>query len=684
MELRVRGVPELLAHWPNTVAGKLAAENDVAEAVDAAVSFTAHQSRRLDDIIRAAIELNIPVLPATVLVEHLSMPNPWRVFARPLQELRGIDLCVYIDEEAPESPRGLVMPRGIVAVSCRPRYEGRWTQLFDREAQLLDKAAWLTTIADAKVGGNPAWAYRLAVTEGTAGLRRQLGTATEQYGIWMTHLPGTFVYGNCGIEGAEKYVPDNAGGPAAVSLTLDVPAYLEMVGDLVGNALGNEVQLLGLDTVRQFDWRGRFVGELVLDEIALETDGTISGIVGALLGIAGQLPKQALPKGAMAQLRTTVDFGRLFDLTRAAAGPEFEMTAEQQQDLVAGLTGGIAIGLNAPSPGALLPRIFVSLGIADEERLRRVLAAAMATMSTKEVTYDGVACTRITFDDGPQGLRPTFCIVDGQLHVAESGRSLRALLAAQDGQVEAMDVGDAPIADGPGELLPTFDLRLDEAALYSAFRDTWLPIYEAMMPSAEPRGAGASAYEPALERRDMPPVDLIADYCRPSRATMRRHGNRFTIRHLGALGGAEVVVFLMTFGPMISRDMNAERNQTVKLRREITRRKLAAVWQALEIFQDNRDRWPNDLAELFATASLADNALLLPGDDLAETVDLGNGRTIRSSFRYYPDPVIVHEDPTLLIEIRAKRTNRAVLTDSGRVQLLGGDASRAPIDQFGN
>ena len=59
---------------------------------------------------------------------------------------------------------------------------------------------------------------------------------------------------------------------------------------------------------------------------------------------------------------------------------------------------------------------------------------------------------------------------------------------------------------------------------------------------------------------------------------------------------------------------------------------LDAVATHIDTFRRQQGRLPASLAELARSASLEPDALLLPGDDAAEAVDIGQGKSIRTSF----------------------------------------------------
>jgi len=298
----------------------------------------------------------------------------------------------------------------------------------------------------------------------------------------------------------------------------------------------------------------------------------------------------------------------------------------------------------------------------------------------KQVTYEGIACTVVTLPDLPAGIQPTYCVVDGVLHVAESGLSMRAFLKARTNGGDAMDVGDAPIPDGAGDLVPSFDLRFDEAALYRTFHKVWLPLFKLI-----PDGGELDAL---LAEADMPSSEAVAPLLGKGRGVLRRQGTVFRLQQIGTFGGIEAAALAMTWGPFLSgvfhRDYIEEAVATA-----VARHQLDAAWTAIEAFQKANQRLPNDLAELFVHQKLPADALLVPGDAKAEPVPMpaGDARVVKSSFRYFKTPVKIDVNgnacSVLLISIAPRRYNRPMLADDGATPDIWGPDSTRPIDQFG-
>lgn len=668
--LRIEDVPGLRARWPETALGRLTAEPECAEALGAALDRLRSELQRRDALRDAAAALQLELEPWQVanLFTEIDMLELVR---HPLTELRRAELTSVLAGDA--EPRAGVMA-AILTIACEPRFEGRWTQAFEARAQAVAKWPWLTAVPDAKVAGNPAHVFRPAgdPPEDADFVPIALGT-------WMLHLPGSFTFGTGEpLSGGAIGVRPAASSPQ-VALRLDVEQWLELMSRF-GAGMPPELHAIGIDSVRRFDWRVSFAGERVLDELELSLSGPPTGLIAALTTGAAPLPAQALPDGALAQLRVSVDLPLLLDALPIVTDGTLAVPDTLKKDLLAALDGGIALGVAAPAPGGVIPRLYLTLGVRDDAALTRALDAVLGDRK-KQVRYGDADCQLLEIPGAPQGLQPAFCRLGGRLHVAESGLSMRAFLKAQEDGAVAMHVGDAPLPDGPGEPVPGFDLRCDEAALYRAFRDIWLPLY-ATFASA----AGGMGGAPALiAAADMPDADVVAPHCGTSRGVLRKDGDRYLVQCLGALGGPELAALAMTFGPMIS--STRYDYATEQLARQIGLKKLESAWAALSNFKQREQRWPKDLAELFAAEKLPADALLMPADDLTEPVALADGRTVRASFRYFAEPVLVSDVDAgtgmLLIELRPRPYERLMLSASGQFPEVYGEDSQRPIDRFG-
>lgn len=651
----VEDLPALLA--VDSRLARLLAEPDVAEALATFRARVRARNARSDALLAAAAALGIDT--------HEHVENRF---------LHHVDVpaCQRFETVVLPPPEGSRMPRTVVLLGCTPKAEGRLTQAFEALANAMAGKKALAAVADAKIGGFPIHRF---------GWKRDPQDPDEQsiafrpHDQWLAHLPGTFVIG--------QGTPDDCGAVAAApvraaahaALTVDVEAYLAMIVGVAGMA---PFPFAGLDGVDRLDWRGRFEGDRLLDEIELTLGDPAKGMLAGLVAGTAKLPAQPLPEGALVQVRCAIDLALLLD----AANGLTNVRAEVRKEVLAAFTGGAALAAVAPAPGAMLPRLYLSLGIADDAALTRALDLLLANRAdaSKRVAYDGVECTVLAVPGAPSGLQPVFCRVDGVLHVAESGTSMRALLKALKNGGDAMDVGDAPLPAGPGEPLGTFDLRCDEAAMYRTFHDVWLPLF-ALVPADE------LGMQPLLRRDDMPEPDVVGKHVGKSRGVLRRDGNKFTIQHLGTLGGPAAAALAMTWGPIVSGWMHSDW-QSEHLVVEIGRRKIEIVWQALDAIDRDQAPWPATLGELLVAAKLPDDALLVPGDELAEDVVMpaGDTRRVKSSFRYFPAPLQLdvqgEANRVLFLAIAPRRYGRIALADDGRTLELWGEDSQRAIDGF--
>ncbi|MBL8754309.1 MAG: hypothetical protein JNK15_13485, partial [Planctomycetes bacterium] len=467
--------------------------------------------------------------------------------------------------------------------------------------------------------------------------------------------------------------------PPGVRLEMDLEAYVAMFTGMMGTT-PPEFVALGFDNLKDLRWSASFAGDKVLDEFEVTLRDEPKGLVGAILQGKAALPAQPLPEGALAQIRAAVDLPLALEALAVASGGD-ALPEPIAKNIAAAFTGGLALGATAPARGGLVPRIFLSLGIADAKALDTLLEQLPPDLKKKQVTLEGTPCTTLTIPDVPPAFQPTFCVLDGVLHMAESGQSLRAFLKARTAGGDAMDVGNAPEPLGAGEKLATFDVRWDEAAMYQAYHATWLPLLK-LLPEEIKGGA-------LVQPGEMPDPEGVLPLLGKGRGILRRDGKTWRLQQLGTLGGLEGAAAAMTWGPILSSAFHQD-YYLEQLERAVAKHQLDKAWQAIEAFQKANQRMPNDLGELFVVQKLPADTLLLPGDDLAEPVVLpaGDTRTIRSSFRWFPGGVTVNDNTgndvkVVLVSVRPYRWNRPMLSDSGSQPEVYDVKCRLPIDQFG-
>lgn len=658
VDLRADEVTTLAAQLPKTALGRLLAEPDVAAAWQLGQERLQRIRARRQLVGDAVAKLQLPPgefeMPGQG-VDQLAMETLLRVEWSDVRSFRFVGLM----------KEGRRVPIGAGVLRCPPKAEGRLTRQFEETAKVLAENQQLKPVADAKVEGFPAHVFT-AADDGNA----ERFPGYEPLGAWMLHLPGTFAFGegapeDCGTIGAAPAVP------AGIGLAMNLQAYLGLMTMGFGGGMPAEMKELGFDQLQTFDWRGRFVGEHVLEEFELAFTDQPVGLAPALWGGSAPLPKQALPEGAMLQLRVAVDLPKVLALL-GELGADVALPPPIVEALQKSLTGGIALGVSAPPKGGLVPRLCATLGVADAAALQDALKQFLPPqLKTKQLQLEGVDCTTLQLDELPPALQPTWCVVDGQLFVAESVNSLRDHLRAQKTGAEAMAIGDAPVAEGAGTPMTSVDLRADLAAAYAAFHTTWLPLYE-LAEAASSMGGKA-----LVMRKDMPEPEAVGKHLGAVRGVMRQTAHGYVLQFQGPVGGPLAASFAATYGPILSGSMHRD-YRTEQKELQIAQHLATEVWPKFEAFQKANGRWPKDLAELFVDQKLAADALLIPGDEEAEAVAMpaGDARTVRSSFHYHPDaPVRVlegNDEKVLLSSVRVLGWQRVSLTTKGEAKTTYG------------
>jgi hypothetical protein len=672
--IRVEDIPKLLEQLPHSTIGKLLDDKEVGAAFAAGLARFRARAQRRAELMNALRTTEIELHPwaANELASVSARATLRELDLADMQRFEFGDVLLDGDNV----PR-FASQTFYANLSCRPRAEGRWTAIFERLAKDFGTSKQWTSEPNAKFAGFPAFQFRFAAKSGEN--QQQM---LEYYGeqrTWLLHLPGVFAFGGASPEQCGTFAPAPARPPAELVGEMNLAAFGEMF-QRVGGRVPMEYTALGFDGLKLLRWRLRFLGADVLDEIEVELGDEPKGLVGALLVGKAALPAQPLPAGALAQIRGGFDLDKFVSCLPNLGAPE--LPPELVTLATKALTGGIALGACAPAQGAMIPRIYLSLGIADAKLLDELLAKLFpGDTAKKQVTYEEVPCTVLTVPGMPAAFQPTWCVIDGVLHVAESAASMRAFLKARAAGGAAMDVGALPEPPGEGEVLPTLDVRCDQQELYRTFHKVWLPLVKLI-----PFGDEAA---PLLTADDMPSPEAVLPLLGKSRGVLRRQGKVYRLQQLGPLGGLAAAGLAMTWGPIVSGPFHNDYTSD-NISAQLARKKLDAVWASLEAFEKEHKRRPNDLGELFASdKKLAPDALLLPGDDKAEPVPLpaGDARTIKSSFRYFKDGVKVdvngNQQKMLLIAIGTARYNRPMLGDDGSTPESWGEENHQPIDQFG-
>ena len=238
-DLRATQVPRLLEQWPASKLGRLFADEDARFAGELAVKFQAGRIAR-----QTALRLALQQLPSTedapphvIASLYMMQPNEiWRLFERPVEEVESVEFTSLLPSDGEE----LVTPHFVRTMSCQPRYEGRWQQRFDAEAQERARSTMFRPVADAKISSFPVHAFALPVGAADVGF----GDLPRQH--WMLHLPGRFAYGN-GVPAEVGRVDAGPARPEAeVCLETHFDHYNQTFRDM-GVGVPAELALLGVE-----------------------------------------------------------------------------------------------------------------------------------------------------------------------------------------------------------------------------------------------------------------------------------------------------------------------------------------------------------------------------------------------------------------------------------------------------
>ncbi|MFK7741324.1 MAG: hypothetical protein AB8H80_13470 [Planctomycetota bacterium] len=665
MRLRFAEVQELRKAWPGLRVAALAEDYELG-AVMAQWLEREGVRRGRDDAIRSACAKFKLDVDQNNLANILRRLDGFYWLDR-FQDARQFELMLIRGS----GERSYMSSCSVAIASAMPRVAGQWASDFGGEGAWWRECGWFESKQGLKIDGFPVAAF--ALPEDVAEKQsEQWGVDAGNVGRWFLQVPGAVMVGAGQLPKGHVDLRPEAVPPGM--------HYDFEIKDLVASLPARDAmpRLIFDGLVRS---RMQFMceGDLIREQLEFEVEkfGGIT-IPDILIANEGALLPQGLPKGAMAQLRCRLDMGKLRELVDAAS--EIESPPPPfVADLLGCLDGRVAIGVAAPARGALIPRIYASLGLRDEEAFEAGLKqiAAMG-LTIKELELGGVACRVLKVPDMPPAVQPTFCIIDGVLHIAESGLSMRAFLKAQgaagNAEGDVAMVLDDPVvpSDVPGERLQHLDLRVSPAAAYRAFYECWLTPLRMSMGN---RGSLLSADdmpEPADYAAIAPDVQVVAF----------RDGKRIGLHSVGALGGPIATIW----SAVVSQAGPSSNGPDWATSGVLGMHQGQMVSDALQRFEDNNGRRPKDLAELFVAEAWPDDALVFAGDPAPDELKLPGERTVRSSYRYFPEPVTVDvfglERKALLIRIEAGVPGRVMVDDAGGVHLIYGDAGDADIESF--
>lgn len=667
VRLAVHDLPALLERSAATPLGTLFAEADVRAAFDTGAANYHRKVRAFLDLVEAAQRIDASLVDADALATHAVYSLDWRDF-------RSVSLSAVVGDADPQP-----FPLTLLRLYPKPEAEGRLQQRFAGLTGALAKHAELEPAPEQEIDGHPACVLR----QRGAGF----GLPGAPQGLWLLHLPGLFASATGRPADAGRCAPATPAEPG-IELVIDLLAYVELMATLTGEMpeeMQTTLRVTGAGQTGAFRWLVDTADGLVRDRMSLELKGRPEGLLRAILEGMAPLPAQPLPDGALLQLRLAIDVRQLlavFDDLLAAADLPSTTRLGIDEDLRKAWTGGLALALCRPAGTGVVPRIYASFGIADREAAGRLLdqLRKFDGVGVKDVEYEGKPSTQLLPGGAPPAIQPAYCLDGDVLHFAETGASLRALLkAVATGKGEAMDVGDAPLPKGPGTPLPTFDLRYDGAAIWSAIHEVWEPLWRLTMRS-ENNGFDA----PLVPADDGPDVRTVVPHLRAGRGVMRRLPDRIVLETNGTLGGPFLTAFVAAYGPMFSGPMTSQWEwQCRQLSRRVGTLQLQKVHEAIEAFAKRTGKRPASLGELVAAKDLDIALLSIPGSKTEPVTHDGRELGV-TSFRYYAEPIEIAPEgnplKAVLVELQPMPYQRLVLCESGTIEELWSLAERSVED----
>lgn len=660
-QLDIEGVPALVAQRSTATVGELLAEPSVAACWRLGAQHLRERLERQDLLLRAARSANVEL--AHWAVAHLPAIAMWRVLAKiDVADLQSLAWSLT-------EPAGGEELTSRWSVACTPRADGRLAAIFEAEVRALSTWPSWTEYEGGKVDGLPARAFVSQPTD----RERFVFAPQSPARCWMVHMPNAFYFGGGRPDRSVSRGPATLSATPGFTFTLDLARHSELFATRGGMA--SRIHGLGIDpaTLR---WCIGMQGKNLHEEVAVDFEGTPRGALGSLLCSRAAAPPQALPAGALLQLRFAMEPGQLLAAIEQLTGIDIALSSTAREELDRVLTGGVTLGLGAPARGACLPRLYASFGTADDDRLQALLAA-IAPGSQRQVVLDGMTCTVCTVPGLPITIHPTFGLRNGVLHVTESLASMKSLLAAQRTGAVAMAIGEAPLPPGDAEPMTGLELTCDNAALYTAWHESWLPWLERTRPATWP--------EPLLDRDDMPRPEVVAPLLGGSRGALRRTDHGITLHMHGPLGGPLLTSLCMAYGPLLSGWLHAD-EVTPYVVEQLTRTRLLQAWSALGAWRETHGTWPEQLGDLVAAGNLPAEVLTLPDDAHVEASTSRDGSRLRSSFRYFSTPLRLtgHEDlgGIAMIAVAPSRNGRMMLIDDGSVIRLADPSVQRAIERL--
>ncbi|MBL8749317.1 MAG: hypothetical protein JNK78_09155 [Planctomycetes bacterium] len=656
VRMAVHDLPGLLAALPSTKTGKLLAEPEVTAAFTTAIANYAATVRLWRDAVDELEAISPAALDPQLLAKRAIYSTDWR-------DVHSASVCVWLSEATFES-------RTNVSLEPVAAAEERLAKQFAEVVDRIGAAYGDVGKPEQMIDGFKA---------------RVLGQAHG--GSWYLHLPGQFVGGEGSPEGAGHCRP-LAPPPAGFELEIDLAQYMSPAVAFGGppSSANAFLAFLGIDDETVLTWSAALRADSVRDEIVLSTKEP-TGLIGALVHASAPLVDQRLPEQALLQVRCA------FDVRETIAAVDHLLVAAElptlnelhvAEDLNRAWSGGVTLAITRPGLGALVPRLYATFGIVDEDAATRLLErlGRLPGLQPKAAQVEQRACVHLRIPGAPAGFQPAFCRGDGVVHFAESMNSLRAQLKAEAiGAPRVLEVGAAKVPDGKGAPLPNFDLRFDGPAIHAALHEVWLPL-------ANTFGISFGPMKPLMTIAQMPEAEVVAEHLGRGRGAIRRLPDRLVLACEGVLGGPLLQTFAVALGPVIATRSNATWAWEIdEVKGRTVAAKLRALHDAIEAFRKRTGARPVSLAELAESPDLPDRGLMLVGNDALAEPLIVNGKEIgKTSFRYYRDGLKAspqgQEMRVQLVAISPMQWRRHAIAIDGTPVEGWGDFASQTIDEI--
>lgn len=366
-------------------------------------------------------------------------------------------------------------------------------------------------------------------------------------------------------------------------------------------------------------------------QLRIDGDGCCEQLVcrGELVRPLQVRPLAAAPKlprleGQLLLMRANVDpglFAGLLDLY--AVDYLGGVDLQPYRDLLAQAAFGLALGIAAPPPGSLLPRIALAMRIRDGDAVLALLRrhAADGRSPRVELRHEGgVEFGVVPIAGAPPTLRPTLCVCGDVLLLCDSPSTLQLVRAGSNSTEDVFADATAPACAAPAGAALLGECWFDCEAISRQTAKSWnLRLVANLL---QPLLVGPNVrVEPLLSRDELPDLDVLAPILGRGRAvfyaTADEIGMRVRAPVLGPLLTAAVTSSLDLLPELLPAMLESMQR---KLRARATEARARRLGEALRRFRAEHDgALPGAIGDLVQLLPPGDHEpLRAPHDPLAQ------------------------------------------------------------------